>query len=202
MYYKYNTLSLKWEAQMNQNAIETKRNFLEAFLRIYEKKSVSQITVKEICSVAGYNRSTFYNHFDDIPSILCQIEDQTLARIEQVIRLLSEKEIFQTDAIFVAIKGIYYENTLALSTLLTKTDSHFPQKLRGLMESVLFGFLPDLSNMNSQKLKTAISYHFSAVIGVMAYWLENRDTFEMNLAIDYVREFSKEGILTVIEKML
>lgn len=186
---------------MNQNAIETRDNLLEAFLRIYTQKSIIHITVKEICSVAGYNRSTFYNHFNDVPSLLSQIEDDTLLLLEGVVRKLTAEEIFHTDAIFAALKGIYNENQQMLAILMTKPDSHFPQKLKGLMEEVITGFFQDLSVSDNQKLKMAISYHFSAVIGVMAHLMQNRDDYEISQVIDYVKEFSQEGVLTVIKKM-
>lgn len=186
---------------MNQNAIETKNNLLEAFLRIYSQKRLIHITVKEICSVAGYNRSTFYNHFNDVPSMLNQIEDDTFLILEGTVRNLSATEIFHTDAIFAALKGIYHENQQILSILMTKPDSHFPQKLKCLMEEVITGFFQDLSVSDTQKLKIAISYHFSAVIGVMTHLMQNRETLDISQIIDFVKEFSQEGVLSAIKKM-
>ena len=186
---------------MNQNSAETKKNLTEALLRIYAQKRISQVTVKEICSVAGYNRSTFYNHFDDVPSMLNQIEDELLFRMEHMVRQLTPEDIFKTDKIFVAIKGIYQDNQSALSLLMTKPDSHFPQKLKSLMEAIIGGLFEEPSPVDNEKLQTAISYHFSAVIGVMSYWLSSGKMSDIGKAIDYVQEFSREGILTVIKNM-
>lgn len=186
---------------MNQNSAETKKNLTEALLRIYAQKRISLVTVKEICSVAGYNRSTFYNHFDDVPSMLNQIEDELLFRMEHMVRQLTPEDIFKTDKIFVAIKGIYQDNQSALSLLMTKLDSHFPQKLKSLMEAIIGGFFEEPSPVDNEKLQTAISYHFSAVIGVMSYWLSSGKMSDFGKAIDYVQEFSREGILTVIKNM-
>jgi len=186
---------------MNQNSAETKKNLTEALLRIYAQKRISLVTVKEICSVAGYNRSTFYNHFDDVPSMLNQIEDELLFRMEHMVRQLTPEDIFKTDKIFVAIKGIYQDNQSALSLLMTKPDSHFPQKLKSLMEAIIGGFFEEPSPVDNEKLQTAISYHFSAVIGVMSYWLSSGKMSDIGKAIDYVQEFSREGILTVIKNM-
>ena len=186
---------------MNQNAAETKKNLTDALLRIYTQKRISQVTVKEICSVAGYNRSTFYNHFDDVPSMLNQIEDELLFRMEHMVRQLTPEDIFKTDKIFVAIKGIYLDNQSALSLLMTKPDSHFPQKLKSLMEAIIGGLFEEPSPVDNEKLQTAISYHFSAVIGVMSYWLSSGKMSDIGKAIDYVQEFSREGILTVIKNM-
>ncbi len=42
-----------------QRAAETKKNLQEAFLKLYETKEISQITIREITDLAGYNRGTF-----------------------------------------------------------------------------------------------------------------------------------------------
>lgn len=42
----------------------------QAFLYLLEKKDFSYITVKEICSVAKVNRSTFYLHYETINDLL------------------------------------------------------------------------------------------------------------------------------------
>lgn len=42
----------------------------EAFLTLLEKKDFAYITVKEICEVAGVNRSTFYLHYETVGDLL------------------------------------------------------------------------------------------------------------------------------------
>jgi AcrR family transcriptional regulator len=42
----------------------------EAFLALLEKKDFAFITVKEICRMAGVNRSTFYLHYETVDDLL------------------------------------------------------------------------------------------------------------------------------------
>lgn len=42
----------------------------EALLTLLEKKEFSYITIKEICDVAGVNRSTFYLHYENTTDLL------------------------------------------------------------------------------------------------------------------------------------
>lgn len=44
----------------------------EAFLALLEKKDFDYITVKEICEVAGVNRSTFYLHYETMADLLSE----------------------------------------------------------------------------------------------------------------------------------
>lgn len=170
-------------------------------MRLYETKGIAQITVKEICQLAGYNRATFYNHFTDVPAMLSQVEDETLLRIGGIVRRLSTKELFQSAAIFEIMKGAYQENQQLLTVLLTKPDSHFPQKVKALMRTVVLGHFPGLPANEQEKMEIAISYHFSAVIGVISAWLQNGQTPGIDHVIDYVREISQQGIFTVIGKL-
>ncbi len=59
----------------------------EAFLTLLAKKDFEYITVKEICEVAGVNRSTFYLHYETMSDLLSEsisrINEQFLAYMEK-----------------------------------------------------------------------------------------------------------------------
>ena len=57
---------------------ETKHALIQAFWKLYREKRIEKITVGEIAAAAGYNRSTFYEYFYDVPDVLQQIEDGIL----------------------------------------------------------------------------------------------------------------------------
>ena len=39
---------------------DAKAEFLTAFWKLYEKKELEKISIRELCQTAGYNRTTFY----------------------------------------------------------------------------------------------------------------------------------------------
>lgn len=59
---------------MNKKANEqyksNERVILDVFTRLLEEKDLQKITIKEICEEAHINRSTFYNHFEDVYGVL------------------------------------------------------------------------------------------------------------------------------------
>ena len=59
----------------------------EAFLTLLAKKNFEYITVKEICEVAGVNRSTFYLHYETMSDLLSEsvsrMNEQFLACMEK-----------------------------------------------------------------------------------------------------------------------
>ena len=44
----------------------------EALLKLLERKDLAYITVKEVCEVAGVNRSTFYLHYESMTDLLSE----------------------------------------------------------------------------------------------------------------------------------
>lgn len=47
----------------------------EAFISLLEHKDFEYITVKDICSAAGVNRSTFYLHYENMGDMLGEVSD-------------------------------------------------------------------------------------------------------------------------------
>lgn len=76
---------LKWWAQIMDGGrkkdirtVRTKQILKDTVLSLAQKKSVSMITVKEICENALVNRGTFYLHYPDIYGLLEEILDDFL----------------------------------------------------------------------------------------------------------------------------
>ncbi|MCP1146629.1 TetR/AcrR family transcriptional regulator [Lysinibacillus endophyticus] len=47
----------------------TKSNLASAYWTLYKENGVQKVTVKDITSLAGYNRSTFYEYFKDVQDV-------------------------------------------------------------------------------------------------------------------------------------
>ena len=55
--------------------------FDEAFIILLEQKDIEYITVKEICEKAGFNRSTFYLHYESIEDLLNETLENTINKL-------------------------------------------------------------------------------------------------------------------------
>lgn len=53
----------------------------DAFLLILKEKDLNKISVSDIIKRAGIVRSTFYNHYENIPALVTSIEDKTIEDI-------------------------------------------------------------------------------------------------------------------------
>lgn len=69
------------------NKIQDERYYIadeaicDAFLLVLKEKELDKITVSDIIKKAGIVRSTFYNHYENIPALVTAIEDKTIEDI-------------------------------------------------------------------------------------------------------------------------
>lgn len=69
------------------NEISDERYFVadeaiyDAFFLLLKEKDIDKITVSDIIKKAGIVRSTFYNHYENIPALVTAIEDKTIQDI-------------------------------------------------------------------------------------------------------------------------
>ncbi len=53
----------------NKRYQNTEERILEAYSQLTRQKLLSQITVSDICRLAGIHRTSFYRHFQDLPEL-------------------------------------------------------------------------------------------------------------------------------------
>ena len=57
---------------------KTEKAIRNAFLELRAAKPLEKITVKELCSLACINKSTFYSHYEDIYALSQMLESETI----------------------------------------------------------------------------------------------------------------------------
>ena len=61
--------------KVDRRVRKTKAQLRAGLARLMQKKSIKEITVKELVDEVDINRSTFYLHYSDIPTLLREIEN-------------------------------------------------------------------------------------------------------------------------------
>ena len=73
------------EARMNikgnKRYTTTHDDIVDSVIRLLNTKTLRQITVAEVCRMNGINRSTFYEHFLDIPDVMEKTEREHAAAL-------------------------------------------------------------------------------------------------------------------------
>ncbi len=63
----------------------------DAFFLILKEKELDKITVSDVIKRAGIVRSTFYNHYENIPALVTAIEDKTIHDIFSIMETFHPK---------------------------------------------------------------------------------------------------------------
>lgn len=60
---------------VNQRVMLTKRLISEALLTMLKTRNINKISIRELCQIAGINRTTFYNHYGSQYDVLNEIAE-------------------------------------------------------------------------------------------------------------------------------
>lgn len=167
--------------------IFTKTMLKNACAELIEKKELSKITVNELCSMAGVNRSTFYRYYPDIYALWAELEEDCFADLINRIDLPSARnpQIFVND-MFGAIK----ENSILTPTALQHADSSLlipkiMEHYRKIAFLIWQAKQPDLSN---RQLEYRFSILLGALTSIVQEWIRN----DMKDSSDAIAEMIKE----------
>lgn len=160
---------------MNKKANEQYKNnektILDVFTKLLEEKDIQKITVKEICEDAHINRSTFYNHFEDIYGVLEKmwlIHAENMEYIFRNSRSSSKRENMRSILLYIKENELFY-----------RVSFHSPIFNR---MSVGFEDLLKKHKINSLSLKNRYQIEFikQGMLSTIAYWLD----MDCNLSVD------------------
>lgn len=174
---------------------ETKETLIKAFWKLYREKRLEKITVGEIASVAGYNRSPFYEYFYDVPDVLQQIEDGLLDEMsfgppgDDNIPMDSVVELFE-------------RNADALSVLLGEHgDFSFFFRVRGKMKEAFYA----LAAANGVEVDFAIAleieYHVAGTTASMLSWLRMPDRPSAETYLTTLRGIDRDSTERLLKKL-
>lgn len=141
---------------------QTRKNIVMAFCRLYDEKPIEKISVKDVITLAGYNRSTFYEYFTDIYALLKYIEDDVIEYIKEGMKNETRS---QTDLLTLFSAKENYLKVL----LGTYGCIHFQDRLKSE-----FMQIPDENNNILQPYLA--EFHMTVSLSMYRLWLKrNKD---------------------------
>lgn len=142
----------------NKQAQHTKKVLQENVLQLLQKKSLSSITVTEVCQKAHVNRTTFYRYFDDIYMCVDKIESEFLDGLNM------PKEISPGKALQRLLEG-FYANPQISNLVFIEGETKLLEKMHNSMEH------------GSQHLEPMTGYQETYIMlgmqGIMKRWVKN-----------------------------
>ncbi|ERI91880.1 hypothetical protein HMPREF1982_02923 [Clostridiales bacterium oral taxon 876 str. F0540] len=153
----------------------TQRNFQDAFWILYEKHSIDKITVKDICSLAGYNRSTFYQYYVDVYDILHKLEDQLMDEINDfVLRFLEQANNLNASQALESIFGILTRLDKYIVILLgPHGDTEFTRKIVENLKPIWIKYFFCSENYTTAEVDLLMEFYISGLLSMYNKWLFN-----------------------------
>lgn len=159
---------------------QTKAELREAFWRLYSEQPIEKITVGQVCALAGYNRGTFYLHFQDLYEMLEGIEDTLLEGMTECVQTCMERLKNDSSKLnrIAACKDVvlYYErNKPYVSVLLSEQgDSSFIIKLKNSLKPLWRKYvIGDNTRRPEGEIELLLEYTLAGTLFMISCWLQN-----------------------------
>ena len=160
---------------------------LGAFFKLLKEKKPDRITVSDITKTAGIARSTFYNHYQDIPSLISAVEDKTIHDVFSMMENFQPKNDRDIcSSYFLTLCRYTMENPFLSGLLSTPHGNDLFEK----MLTMLHHYVTETTSNSrpDRHTKEEVSYVITcaigSTIGVLHKW--SRDNF--NLAPEVIAE--------------
>ena len=175
---------------------ETKNSFIVSFCKLYMKKPIEKISIRELTDTAGYNRTTFYNYFSDIYDVLDYIENSSIRYVKKNIIIDMKKE--NPSKQFINTFLNIYENWESyIKVLLSNQNSaHFTDRLK----KELFNSCMDAFNLpkNNIRAEYILDFYLSAIISVISRWIRNQSEMSSLEMANLLEDMLTNNIFTKI----
>ena len=151
----------------------TKKALRDALLTLLESKSINEITVTELTTLADVNRATFYFYYIDLLDMLQQVQNEVYECFRQIVEESNES--------ITTIEGFtsYCEKVLTfckehenLCRFIVKNDVN--NQLYKYIQKILLNNIPNTKDMfdENNPARYLSNYVLTAMTGIMIDWME------------------------------
>ena len=173
--------------KVDRRVRKTKAQLRAGLARLMQKKSIKEITVKELVEEVDINRSTFYLHYQDIYDMIEHIENDLIEKFTDalgpkvnpnIISTASQEEEFLK--IMKSIFNLLLENrTICRALLGHNGDIKFVNKISKIVSDRIQYILTRVASKkySDTDLELVESYFVAGCIGLVQHWLNDEKTY-------------------------
>lgn len=187
-----------------QHEIQDERYFVadeaiyDAFFLLLKEKDLEKITVSDVIKKAGIVRSTFYNHYENIPALVTAIEDKTIADIFSLMETFHPKNDTDICKSFYVTICDYTMNNPFLANLLRspRGDEFFEKTL-----TMFHRFVADVtqnaapSRHSKEELSYIVAGSIGSTLGVLHKWTKDNFAVPAETIADILTQSFISGML-------
>lgn len=177
----------------------TEQKIKRAFWQLYQQKKVNKITVREIITLAGCNRSTFYAYFADVYDLLERFENQLLPDLMQpaVQKIIAKNDI----SLSVEHCMQLYQKYKPYYQLLLGTDGDpsFRTKLTDCLGKIIKAHLTPTSEKTVFETDFLIEVTSSMIISSLMFYFKRADRPQAAEIINLITRVLNDGVSSELQ---
>ena len=170
----------------------------DAFFLLLQTKDLNRITVSDVIKKAGIVRSTFYNHYENIPALMVAAEDKTIRDIFEMMESFHPKnDRDMCHSYFLAICNYTRKNPFLANLLQSPRGDAFFEKAITMFHK----YVAEVTQINvtATNDRTTFSYLIASsigcTIGVLHKWTAEDFATPADEIADILSKIFVSGIL-------
>jgi AcrR family transcriptional regulator len=164
------------EQKENRKIRYTKKVIRDSLMELMKSKPILSVSIKDICGLADISRSTFYSHYKDQYDLLKQIEEETLAYLEDMLDKYKDKHSkTETTQMLEEMLAYIANNHNSIQVLLSENgDLAFQKKLfqHFTSHNLITNYLYDKQQDDEARNYYSV-YLVHGSIGLVQHWLKD-----------------------------
>ena len=152
----------------------------QAFFILLKEKSIDKITVSDVIKKAGIVRSTFYNHYENIPDLINVIEDKTIQDIFSLMETFHPKNDHDMcKSYFLAICNYTMTNPFLTELLRSPRGNDFFEKAMAMFHKYVKDVIQNTKSTkhNKEEISYVVACSIGGTLGVLHKW--TREDFKV-----------------------
>ena len=163
--------------KVDRRVRKTKAQLRAGLARLMQKKSIKEITVKELVEEVDINRSTFYLHYTDIYQMLESIEGELMDEISHLIDDYALDPINNKESSYPFIEQIFTildnNKDICIALLGKNGDMAFVNRIEGLIAETVFQRLSSRMPKDNRDIEYAYAFCLNGCVGMIKAWLSS-----------------------------
>jgi AcrR family transcriptional regulator len=180
---------------------QTRQNLIEAFWSLYTTKRIDKITVKEISNMAGFNRGTFYEYFQNVYELLEYIENLALPTLDELPPLIDVNS--NSPVLLSSFLNLYQEKFRYYNHLLGDNgDPAFQRKLKNSLKSTIIRALEKKENIDLVEVDFLLEYILSGMIGILIYLFQQEPNLPVEKIVSLQKALMKGDMVSKLQELM
>ncbi len=165
---------------------KTEKAIKNAFMELRSRKPLEKITVKELCSLACINKSTFYSHYEDLYALSEALETETVASVLKSIPHAQQYTFENLNVVARELCLAFVSHISLIQILFSgKGHSYLAEKLETEIKKTVFGKYPEYKEDPEKNILLTFCIHGA----YYAYW--NNQDVDMDTLLQVIEHIVK-----------